>query len=122
MSARLARQVAFLAILTVGLIALAEATQNRPDARVADSETTIEFTVSTRDYTRGEAAAALALWTVCSATVGGEVSATPVAMDGRWEVDITPAIGEHGENRLVGCLEDVTLDRVMGDVVAVHKS
>ena len=33
---------------------------------------------------------------------------------------ITPAIGEHGENRLVGCLEDLTIDRVIGDVVAIE--
>ena len=35
---------------------------------------------------------------------------------------IEPAIGEHGENRLVGCIEDVTLDRVKGQVVTVSVS
>ena len=56
---------------------------------------------------------------MCAGTVGGEVSTAPVAVADRWQVTIEPAIGEHGENRLVGCLEDLTIDRVIGDVVAV---
>jgi hypothetical protein len=55
---------------------------------------------------------------VCAGTVAGEFSA-PQAFGEEWRVTITPAIGEHGENRLVGCLEDLTLDRVVGDVVDI---
>ena len=33
---------------------------------------------------------------------------------------ITPALGEHGRKRLEGCLEDVTLDRVIGHVTDVR--
>jgi hypothetical protein len=110
-----------LAALIAGIVVMAELTQNRPDAVRPGSETTLSFTVSTRDAQRGEPAAAAALWAVCAATVPGRVS-VPEAAGAAWQVTITPAIGEHGENRLVGCLEDVTLDRVVGQVLAVRAS
>jgi hypothetical protein len=104
-----------------GVVGLASATQNRPDAVVPGSETIVEFRVSTRDYQRGEDSAAVALWAVCSATVDGTVSPVPVRVGDDWQVTISPAIGEHGENRLVGCLEDLTLDRVVGEVVDLRR-
>jgi hypothetical protein len=60
---------------------------------------------------------------VCSATVGGDVTgvsagAGTTAHDG-YTVSISPAIGENGRKRLVGCLEDATLDRVMGHVRSI---
>jgi hypothetical protein len=114
---------ALVAVATVaGIVGLASATQNRPDAVVPGSETTVAFRVSTRDYPRGEDAAAVALWAVCSATVDGDVSPVPVRVGDDWRVTITPAIGEHGENRLVGCLEDLTLDRVLGEVVDLRRT
>jgi hypothetical protein len=101
------------------LLGMAELTQNRPDVVRDGSRTTVTFEVATRDVERGEPAAAAALWAVCAGTVGGEVSAVPSSAGCAWRVTIAPAIGEHGENRLVGCLEDLTVDRVIGDVVAV---
>ena len=77
----------------------------------------LTFAVDTRDYQRGDRAAAQALWAVCSATVGGDVSGVPTpaedAVDDGYTVTISPAIGENGRKRLVGCLEDAALDRVM---------
>jgi hypothetical protein len=102
------------------LVGMAELTQNRPDEVRAGSSTTVTFEVATRDVQRGEPAAAAALWAVCAGTVGGDVSPVPAAAGDAWEVRIEPAIGQHGENRLVGCLEDVTVDRVIGDVVAIE--
>jgi hypothetical protein len=108
-----------LVALAVGIVAMAELTQNRPDAVRDGSRTTVSFDVTTRDAQRGEPAAAAALWAVCAATVPGDVS-MPASAGEVWEATVEPAIGEHGENRLVGCLEDVTLDRVVGDVVSVR--
>jgi hypothetical protein len=108
---------------TLGVVGLAELTQNRPDPVAAGTATVVAFDVSTRDYQRGEGAAAQALWAVCSATVGGEVTgvSTPAegAVDAGYTVSISPAIGENGRKRLVGCLEDATLDRVMGHVESI---
>ena len=106
------------ALLFGAIVLMMEATQNRPDEVRAGTVTTVTFDVSTREVQRGEPAAANALWAVCAGTVAGAVS-TPVQVDGAWQVTIEPAIGEHGERRLVGCLEDVTIDRVIGRVLAV---
>jgi hypothetical protein len=116
---RFVATVALLGALGGGTYLMMEATQNRPDARVPGSFTTVEFTVSTNGYHRGDAGAATALWAVCSATVGGHVSAVPEADGGGWRATVEPAIGEHGENRLIGCIEDVTLDRVIGNVTSL---
>jgi hypothetical protein len=118
-----------LAVLAVavmgalGIVGLAELTQNRPDPVETGSATVVTFNVDTRDYQRGDGAAAQALWAVCSATVGGDVSGVPTpaeeAVDDGYTVAISPAIGENGRKRLVGCLEDATLDRVMGHVQSI---
>ena len=100
---------------------LREATQNRPDPVVAGTITTIDFTVDTNGFRRGETAAATTLWAVCASTVGGDVSGAPTrAGQDRWRVTVEPAVGEHGESRLVGCLEDVTIDRVLGHVASLR--
>jgi len=110
-----------VAVVAVGVYAMAELTQNRPDEVRAGSVTTVSFTVSTRDAQRGEPAAANALWAVCAATVPGAVSG-PAVVDDAWQATVTPAIGDHGRKRLIGCLEDVTLDRVVGRVVSITAS
>ncbi|HEX4984139.1 MAG TPA: hypothetical protein VFV63_20720 [Ilumatobacteraceae bacterium] len=103
----------------VGVVALMEATQNRPDDPPPGSTSTVAFTVSTRDFPGGNSTAANTLAAVCAATVDSVVSA-PAASGDEWLVRITPALGEHGRKRLEGCLEDVTLDRVIGHVTDVH--
>ena len=53
--------VAVLAVLTVlGVMTLADLTQNRPDAVVEDSSTTVEFDVATRRYSGSDVMAARA--------------------------------------------------------------
>jgi hypothetical protein len=63
---------------------------------------------------------------VCAATVDDATITVPArapeAEDDAWRVSITPALGEHGRKRLEGCLEDVTLDRVIGHVTDVQTS
>jgi hypothetical protein len=56
---------------------------------------------------------------VCAATVPGETSSLVTTDDGGYSVTVTPGIGEHGRKRLVGCLEDGTLDRVVGHVTGL---
>jgi hypothetical protein len=111
--------LAVLAVLTVlGVVALADLTQNRPDPVVQDSITTIDFDVATRRYSGSETMAAQSLWAVCQATIGGDKTA--VAEDGdHFSVTVSPAFGENGRKRLTGCLEDATVDRVMGRVVSL---
>src|SRR5690606_13363 len=110
--------VAFGVALVVGLVALADLTQNRPDEVRPGSVTTMTFRVTTRDVQRGDDAAAATLWAVCAGTVGGSIT-SPVAVGDAYAVTISPAIGEHGRKRLTGCIEDVTVDRVKGHVVSL---
>jgi hypothetical protein len=120
----LAVLAAVLFSTTVGVGQLRELTQNRPDTLVQGTETVIELDVATRDYPRTETAAVQALWAVCAATIPGDVTG-PVASagdDGPWTVTISPAIGENGRKRLLGCLEDSTLDRVIGHVESISSS
>ncbi len=117
---RVVLAAALVGALAGGVFELREATQNRPDRVVAGSLTTVDFTVDTNRFARGESVAATTLWAVCSATVGGAVSAAPLPVgEDRWRVTVEPAIGEHGRARLVGCLEDVTIDRVLGHVASL---
>jgi hypothetical protein len=45
----------------------------------------------------------------------------PGDRDGRYVVDVEPALEHHGRRKLVGCLEDGTLDRVWGDVRTIER-
>ena len=108
-----------LAVAIVGIDALADLTQNRPDAVVDGTTTVVAFDVGTRDYNGTDIEAANALWAVCAATVSGTTTAPREAAAGGFEVTVSPAIGNNGHKRLVGCLEDGTLDRVQGHVASV---
>ena len=126
------RLIAYLALAVsgvVGLIAMMNATQNRPDDPRPGSMSMLAFTVSDRDFPGGEQTAARTLMAVCAATVDEATISVPArapeaedAADRAWRVTITPALGEHGRKRLEGCLEDVTLDRVIGHVTDVRTS
>ena len=126
------RLIAYLALAVatvVGIGMLMEATQNRPDDPLPGSSSTLAFTVSTRDFPGGEQTAARTLMAVCATTVDDSTITVPApahqavdAADRAWQVTITPALGEHGRKRLEGCLEDVTLDRVIGRVTDVRTS
>ncbi|HEX6568840.1 MAG TPA: hypothetical protein VF015_06735 [Acidimicrobiales bacterium] len=102
-----------------GVDSLADLTQNRPDPVVEGTSTLVEFDVGTRRYNGTDVEAANALWAVCAATVSGDATMPTADATGTFSVSISPAIGTNGRKRLVGCLEDGTLDRVQGHVQAV---
>jgi hypothetical protein len=116
--ALLAVVVAVGGVLGVG--ELADLTQNRPDPVVEGSVTTVVFDVGTRRYRGTDDEAAAALWAVCAASVSGTATGPTATADGAYRVEISPAIGTNGRKRLVGCLEDGTLDRVRGHVEHVE--
>lgn len=105
---------------TVQVIDLvADATQTRPDPVAAgSSELTIE--VQTRGRVAGQDETAEALWVACRNVLNRRVTAAPpVALgEGLYRMRISPRVGAHAERRLVGCLEDATLDRVSANVVS----
>jgi hypothetical protein len=103
----------------IGVGSLADLTQNRPDPVVDGSSTDITFDVGTRDYNGTDLDAAHALWAVCAATVSGETTGPTATAGGDFTVSVSPAIGTNGRKRLLGCLQDGTLDRVQGHVESV---
>jgi hypothetical protein len=85
--------------------------------------TEIVVAVNEDRFAPGQDAAAAALWAVCSAQTTSEVTGgqglQPLGGD-RYRVVLRPALGRHGQLKLVGCLEDLTIDRVLGDVTSVR--
>ncbi|HEX6311110.1 MAG TPA: hypothetical protein VF152_05750, partial [Acidimicrobiia bacterium] len=113
----------FLAVLALGGIgvrALAAATQNRPDNPAPGTRSEVILEVDTRDHYDRELAAE-GLWAVCQQTVDGvRLQSFDARGDGEFAITVQPALGTNAEQRLVGCLEDFTVDRVLGDVTAVR--
>jgi len=118
-------RAALAAVLVLGAIAavfgLAELTQNRPDLVREGSSTEVVFVVDTKGWRQEPLAAAQAVWSVCLGTVDSQPGPEGVVEEavGRYRAVLVPAIGEHGEKRLVGCLEDLTVTRVRGEVVSL---
>lgn len=105
----------------VGVQALADATQNRPDRGQEAEETQLTLDVRTKDRYAPEVAAE-SLWAACRHTVRATRLVAPMrALDeGRFILTLRPALGPHASRRLFGCLQDATIDDVSGRVVARH--
>jgi hypothetical protein len=102
---------------------LADATQTRPDHRPAGSRTEIVFAVETKRYRQSTETAAQALWGTCSTTVSSSlVSGVEALGGGDFRIVLTPALGKHARERVLGCLDDLTLDRVRSRVESVRDS
>ena len=98
---------------------LGDLTQSRPDSVRDGGATELVLSVDEERFGPGQAGAAAALWAVCSAQTRsraiGDGELRPLG-EGRYRVVLTPAVGHHEQKKLVGCLEDLTVDRVVGDV------
>jgi hypothetical protein len=109
--------------LYIAIDALADLTQNRPDAPVAHGSTQVVMTVEASDSDfYSPLVAARGLWNHCRGTIN---QSSPVpgrldARDGIVTLVVEPAIGENTEKRLVGCLQDATIDHVNADVLFVR--
>ncbi|HVM02473.1 MAG TPA: hypothetical protein VM263_07365 [Acidimicrobiales bacterium] len=111
--------LAAVGVGTVGLDALADATQSRPDPRVAG--TTSVVVAVDPGSARSPAAAAAALWGACSTQLGSgsELVGTAAAGGGEVRFLVRPAIGTYAERRLRGCINDATTDRIRATVRSV---
>jgi hypothetical protein len=119
------KRVLLLAVLVAAAAAgvdwLGDLTQDRPDRVASRSRTEVVLDVRVR-HERGAAGIATAqgLWGACQHTVTQRLAA-PGLIDlggGRFRAVTEPALGEHAWRRLQGCLEDMTIDRVRGEVVS----
>lgn len=108
------------AVLVVAVLGIADATQNRADGLKSGTRSEVILEVDTRNVHDSEVAAQ-GLWGTCQQTVDHKRLRSFEALgDGRFSIVVEPAIGEHDERRLVGCLEDFTIERVLGDVIEIR--
>jgi hypothetical protein len=114
---RAAVALAGILLGVAGIDALGDLTQDRPDPPRPGSRSEIVLRVSARGAGPD---AADRLWAACEGTVRvRSVPPHPVFLgDGTWRVVTEPAVGPRAWKRLRGCLEDLTLDRVLGRVVS----
>lgn len=119
---RRALAVAGVAVaLAGGVSGLADATQSRPDPRSADG-TDVVVSVRTRASLDADLAVA-SLWAACQPTVRAtRLTALSPLGHGRYRLELSPGVGDHGRRRLVGCLEDATIERVVAHVEEVRPS
>ena len=106
--------------VSMGVDALADLTQDRPDRVLPGTRSEIVLDVKSHDRGGSALLSAQGLWGACQGTVRhrlAEPGVTEVA-DGRFRLVTVPALGEHSWRRLQGCLEDTTLDKVKAHVVS----
>ena len=111
--------------LYAGIDALADLTQNRPDVLEARGSTSLVMTVNASDSDfYSPLVAARGLWNHCRGTIN-QSSPVPGRLrtgDGLVTLVLEPAIGENTQKRLVGCLQDATIDHVSADILYVRNA
>jgi hypothetical protein len=107
-------------LLLVGAITLlADIAMYRPETRPTTGSTTYSLFVELREGRGDRASVANALWLSCRDIVGHDASADITPADGgHITMTVRPEVATNDDRRFVGCLEDVTLDRVRVDVVS----
>lgn len=106
--------------LAIGVDALADLTQDRPDRILAGTRSEIVLDLQSRDRGGSALLSAQGLWGACQGTVRHRLADPGVieVAEGRFRLVTEPALGEHAWRRLQGCLEDTTLDKVKAHVVS----
>jgi hypothetical protein len=102
---------------------LGDLTQSRPDHVHPQSRSEIVLEVDTRGYQQPEADAVRNLWAACSGTTTRRLLDDPGFVpvgDDEFRFTVQPGLGPNTERKLVGCLEDATLDRVSAEVESVE--
>jgi hypothetical protein len=120
------RLLLVLVLVVVGAASvdqLGDLTQSRPDRVVPGSHSELVVEVRGKDYQLGVDQGARNLVAACAGTSGyGEVeqSSLELVADGAVRFSVEPALGVNARRKLVGCLEDATIDRLVGDVVSIE--
>ncbi len=108
------------ALIAVGIDALGDLTQNRPDVPRQGTRSEILLEVRNRNFRATSLEAAQNLWAVCSGTVHNRLAPPGLVAvsEDRFLLATEPAVEKYGWRRLKGCLEDLTLDQVIAKVVS----
>jgi hypothetical protein len=108
----------------LGIDALADMTQSRPDVLDADARTVFDVALNGELADRNPERVAGHLWTACTSPDVFRSRQLPApamehGQDGVVRIVVDTDVGAHGIDRLEGCLNDVTLDKVRASVLAV---
>jgi hypothetical protein len=119
------RVAVVLVLVVLGVVvvkALGDATQTREDVRDRGKMTEIVFHLEGRNYRQSLDTAANGLFGKCTATVSGTlVDPGITAMGGgTYKFAVTPTLGHHGQERLLGCMNDLSIDRLKSNVESVE--
>lgn len=123
----LSRRLAIGAVVAVagvgGIDALADLTQTRPDPHRPNSRSEVILEVRTRDPKASKHFAAEALWGACQSTARRTVIEPGMEAVGenRFRIVVQPALGRHARDRLTGCLQDLTIERILGTVISMRE-
>lgn len=114
--------IAVAAALSLTVDALGDLTQNRPDRALPGTSSTMVVEISARGADASSVETATRLWAACAGTVPAYIESPKIAALGRGKALIVtqPALGEHTQRRLSGCLSDATLDEVVARVLSVE--
>jgi hypothetical protein len=107
------------ALLLAGAIAmLADTTMYVPDTRPTTGSTTYDLRVELREGVGDRATVVQALWLSCRENLADSARAEIVDSGAQMvAMTVEPRVARNDDRRFVGCLEDLTLDRVRVDVV-----
>lgn len=119
-------KTAFVALVIAGAVMatidqISDLTQNRPHLDKIEGDTAeVRMHITRKGWVRSETAAARSLWFACMQTVSPAFDTTGFRNEGGGYVTmlISPALGESAERRLMGCLEDTTLDNTLARVIS----
>ena len=123
----LSRRLAIGAVVAVaavsGVDALADLTQTRPDPHRPNSRSEVVLEVRTRDPRTSKRFAAEALWGACQSTARRTViePGMQAVSDDRFRIVVQPALGRHARDRLTGCLQDLTIEEILGTVISMRE-
>ena len=114
--------IAAAALLSLMVGALGDLTQNRPDQALPGTSSTMVVEIRTRGADASSVETTTRLWGACAGTLPGYIQTPKIAALGSGKALIVtqPALGEHTQRRLSGCLSDTTLDEVVARVVSVE--
>jgi hypothetical protein len=112
--------LAVAVLVTVTVLALRDLTQTRLDDLTRPGMSSLVIDVEQRRTEDPAVDIVAGLWSACQSRLPGGIRATRIIATGPDEAElvIDRALGRSGRLRIVGCIEDLTLDLVRADVVA----
>jgi hypothetical protein len=113
-----------LVLSLAAVVLLRELTQTRPDEVTAAGTTSLVLDIDQRRQFRPLPTVAEDLWGSCRSRLPGDIELTAITQldDERVRIEVDRSLGRTGRVRIVGCLQDHTIDLVRADVLSVRST